>query len=109
MFMPQITILNLSKLTIQTVDSYKPLLYQLQSVGQDWMHACGGKGRCTTCSFKVVSGADNLTPLTNAEQRYQAQGQLKSNERLACQALIMGDVEIEVPTAYKLPHLPYSY
>lgn len=107
--MPQITILNLSKLTIQTADSYKPLLYQLQSGGQDWMHACGGKGRCTTCSFNVVSGAENLSPLTHVEQRFQTQGLLKSNERLACQALITGDVEIEVPNAYKLPHLRYSY
>lgn len=109
LFMPQITILNLSGLTIQTADSYRPILYQIHAAGQDWMHACGGKGRCTTCKCIVASGMENISPPSAPEQRYQAQGALKNDERLACQAIAHGDVEIVVPELSKLPHLTYSF
>lgn len=109
LFMPQITILNLSELTIQTSDSYRPLLHQIHAAGLDWMHACGGKGRCTTCKCIVVSGMENISPHTAAEQRYLEQGALKNDERLTCQAIALGDVEIVVPEMSKLPHLTYSF
>jgi len=74
----------------------------------DWMHACGGKGRCTTCKMIVVAGADELSPLTEAEQRYRAKGELATNERLACQAKVTGDCIVRAPQEYKLPHITYT-
>jgi ferredoxin len=41
-------------------------------------------GACGTCMIEVLEGADNLTPLTEAEQ---AMG-LAKNERLACQCTL---------------------
>ena len=40
------------------------------------MHACGAKGRCTTCRLQVLAGQENLSPLTAAELRYRAAGRL---------------------------------
>lgn len=74
----------------------------------DWMHACGGQGRCTTCKMIVVAGAEALSPLTDAEQRYRAKNELGKAERLACQAKISGTCHVRVPEEYKLPHLIYT-
>ncbi|MBX2894952.1 MAG: (2Fe-2S)-binding protein [Cyclobacteriaceae bacterium] len=74
----------------------------------DWMHACGGKGRCTTCKMILVRGTDALGLLTDAEKRYRQTGQLGATERLACQAEILGDCTIRTPEEYKLPHQAYT-
>lgn len=74
----------------------------------DWMHACGGKGRCTTCKMIVVAGAEALGPLTDAEHRYRATNELGVNERLACQAKVTANCRVRVPEVYKLPHLDYT-
>ena len=85
------------------------LLAALQAAGHDWMHACGAKGRCTTCRVQLRSGQENLSPPTPAEQRYQAAGRLLPNERLTCQTrLPAGDATGRVPEATKLPHMRYS-
>ena len=73
------------------------------------MHACGAKGRCTTCRLQVCAGQENLSPLTAAELRYSAAGRLRADERLTCQAqLPTGDVTARVPEATQLPHVRYQ-
>ncbi|GAB3304815.1 2Fe-2S iron-sulfur cluster-binding protein [Hymenobacter humi] len=85
------------------------LLAALQAAGHDWMHACGAKGRCTTCRLQVRAGMENLSLPTDAELRYRAAGRLLANERLTCQArLPAGEVTARVPDATKLPHVQYS-
>ncbi|WP_230679815.1 2Fe-2S iron-sulfur cluster-binding protein [Pontibacter rufus] len=85
------------------------LLGAIQEQHIDWMHACGGKGRCTTCRIIVQQGLDNFGPLTEAELRYRAKGRLKNNERLTCQCtLAHGNATVKVPDQTKLPHLAYS-
>ena len=84
------------------------LLAALHAAGHDWMHACGAKGRCTTCRLQVRAGAENLSPPTAAELRYQAAGRLLPDERLACQArLPAGETVGRVPEATQLPHVRY--
>jgi 2Fe-2S ferredoxin len=84
------------------------LLAAVQGAGHDWRHACGAKGRCTTCRLEVLAGAENLTPLTDPELGYRAAGRLLATERLTCQArLLEGAVRGRVPEATKLPHVPY--
>jgi len=106
--MAEIIIQNLGQKHIAGVTGEKPILQHLHQAGIDWMHACGGKGRCTTCSLIVVSGLENMQPLSAAEQKYRTTGQLRENERLACQAKTDADLTIRVPAAYQLPHLRYS-
>ena len=104
--MVRILIRNLRK-SINVTDLSKSLLGHLQEHRVDWMHSCGGKGRCTTCKTCIVEGAENLEPLTAAEWKYRGQGLLNDNERLACQVKLHGDVVLEVPDEGKLPHMKY--
>ena len=107
--MVKIVIENLGQKELFVNDLTKPLLRHLHENGIDWMHACGGKGRCTTCKMIVVSGMDKLTPISPAEVRYRSQNMLSANERLACQTRLSGDISIQVPEDYKLPHVHYSF
>ncbi|MEO7988433.1 MAG: 2Fe-2S iron-sulfur cluster-binding protein [Chryseolinea sp.] len=106
--MAKITIRNLNAREIVVQDFSRPALIQFGLHQLDWMHACGGKGRCTTCRFKIIDGADHIAPLTKAEEQYREQDLLQDNERLACQAIVLDDIVISVPDDCKLPHLQYS-
>ncbi|MFC6997360.1 2Fe-2S iron-sulfur cluster-binding protein [Rufibacter roseus] len=105
--MPELTVRNLGDLKVN-VEAGQSILAALQAVGQDWMHACGAKGRCTTCRIIVLQGQENLAPDTAAELRFRNNGRLKPNERLICQAQMTGPVVGRVPDQTKLPHLSYN-
>jgi ferredoxin, 2Fe-2S len=106
--MARIVIANWAEKTLEVTDLSKTLLRHLHDNQLDWMHSCGGKGRCTTCKAIIMEGAENFVPVTAAEQKYRSLGALKSAERLSCQAKITGDIKIIVPDEYKLPHIDYS-
>lgn len=108
--MASIVIRNLNEKTIQNPTLSKPLLWIFLENGIDWMHACGGKGRCTTCKAVILKGGENLIPKSPAELRYENQHQLAADERLCCQAKLMqGNLEVQIPDESKLPHVQYSY
>lgn len=106
--MPKIVIQNLNNKHIFSENSSLSLLSILQENYIDWMHACGGKGRCTTCKAIVWSGLSGLGELTDAERKYVEMGRLEDNERLACQCRVAGDIEISVAEENKFPHIHYS-
>lgn len=56
-------------------------------------HACGGNGFCTTCLCKVKSGGENLGERNDKEENM---GITAPTERLGCQAIVEGDVEVEI-------------
>lgn len=99
---------NLFNRTLDVDDHGKSLLHHFHDNDIDWMHACGGKGRCTTCKVMIRSGIDHFEPATPAENKYFAAGALQPGERLACQAKITGDVTVVAPVEYHLPHMRYS-
>ncbi len=72
-----------------------------QEQGYYWPTTCGGDGRCTTCACLVVSGMDHLSPRGRSEERVLAEERgpkvLEHPVRLACQARVHGDVEVEKP------------
>ncbi|WP_299822532.1 2Fe-2S iron-sulfur cluster-binding protein [uncultured Pontibacter sp.] len=106
--MPILTVQNLSNLKVK-VEEGQTLLKALQAAGMDWMHACGGKGRCTTCRIIVAQGLEHFGPLTESEMRYRSNSRLKDNERLTCQCtLATGNATGKVPEQTKLPHMSYS-
>lgn len=108
--MASIVIRNLPEKTIPNPNLSKPLLWIFLENRIDWMHACGGKGRCTTCKAVILNGGENLIPKSAVELKYESQNQLAPNERLCCQTkLIVGDLEVAVPEESKLPHVQYSY
>ncbi len=106
--MVKIVIENLGKKELLVSDLSHTVLRQVHSHFVDWMHACGGKGRCTTCKMIVVAGREYLSPLTEAELRYKHQRALGDNERLACQTLISGNIVVRIPEENKFPHVKYS-
>ncbi|MBX2943532.1 MAG: (2Fe-2S)-binding protein [Cyclobacteriaceae bacterium] len=106
--MVKIVIENLDRKELVINNYSKTVLNHLQDHFLDWMHACGAKGRCTTCKMIVVSGVENLSELTAAEIKYKSRGELRENERLTCQTKTSGDIVIRVPNSGKLPHMKYS-
>jgi 2Fe-2S ferredoxin len=106
--MASIMIENLFKKSFVVNDDSKTLLEHFHANNIDWMHACGAKGRCTTCKVIVKAGYDYFVAETPAERKYRQEGALKIHERLACQAKITGDVTLLAPREYQLPHLRYS-
>ncbi|MDQ3395644.1 MAG: (2Fe-2S)-binding protein [Bacteroidota bacterium] len=106
--MPDIVIENLNNIKLPANNNAKNVLEIIHSHFIDWMHACGGKGRCTTCKMQVISGMKNLSNLSKFEQQCFESEKLTENERLACQAKLLGDVVVRVPDNNKLPHMTYS-
>lgn len=106
--MAQVIIKNLRAKVVDLSFCDRSLLHCLLDSGLDWMHACGGKGRCTTCKVQVIEGMENLSALSHAEIKYQQLGQLNNDERLCCQIRLKGDIQINVPKEGRLPHLVYS-
>ena len=87
--MPLLTIQGLPGPPLE-VPAGRTVLAAIHSAGHDWWHACGAKGRCTTCRVRVLAGAECLAPPTEPELRYRAAGRLREDERLACQARVVG-------------------
>jgi ferredoxin, 2Fe-2S len=61
-------------------------------------HACGGSCACTTCHVIVREGAAHLTEMDEDEaDRLDLAWDPTPQSRLACQAVVKGDVVCEVP------------
>jgi 2Fe-2S ferredoxin len=106
--MVKIVIENLGQKEVPVSGSNLSVLRHIHAAGVDWMHACGGKGRCTTCRMQVIKGGEGLGSVTAAEQKYKRAGLLLNNERLACQAIVSSDIVVRVPDDTRLPHLQYT-
>ena len=65
--------------------------------GIDLQHACGGNCACTTCHVIVKQGEENLSGMDDDEddRLYLADG-LTLHSRLGCQAVVEGDVTVEI-------------
>lgn len=106
--MPILTVQNLFDFKLE-IEPGQTLLRALQAAGVDWMHACGGRGRCTSCRIVVQGGLDHFGPLTASEERYRQNGRLKPDERLTCQCTLdTGNATGSVPRQTMLPHMKYS-
>ena len=63
-------------------------------------HACGGNNACTTCHVIVKDNGDgNLTEMDDDEfDRLEKAPGLTLHSRLGCQAVVTGDVVVEIPS-----------
>jgi 2Fe-2S ferredoxin len=61
-------------------------------------HQCGGNCACSTCHVIVRKGFDKLSPSSEQEEDFldRAEG-LTPTSRLACQAVVKGDITVEIP------------
>ena len=53
-------------------------------------HVCSGRARCGTCRVRVEAGAGRLSPMDQAERKTLARVHAGANDRLACQARVLG-------------------
>ena len=106
--MAKITIRNMNNREIISNDNSSTILNIIQEAQIDWMHSCGGKGRCTTCKCIVHSGLDAFAAPNEAEQKLIDLGRLEPNQRLACQTTLNSDIEVSVAEKNKFPHIEYS-
>ncbi len=61
-------------------------------------HVCGGNCACTTCHVAVTEGMANLSEMDDDEaDRLDTAWDLTPTSRLACQAVVRGDVVCEIP------------
>ena len=58
-------------------------------------HACGGRGKCSTCRVKVVKGLDNCNSRSLRERKIAQHLGFSDEVRLACQTTIHGDVDVK--------------
>ena len=57
-------------------------------------NSCRGIGICARCRVRIVEGAENLGAPTSVEERVSKQRDLGADERLACQAVVLGDCAV---------------
>ena len=50
---------------------------------------------CGDCMIEVLEGAKNLSPPSTLETKLLKQKFAKANNRLACQAMVLGDVTVK--------------
>jgi ferredoxin, 2Fe-2S len=106
MAMHRVTFLPLKK-TVEVDDSRYPLadhgkpgslLDIALANGIELEHNCGGSCACTTCHVIVREGAENLSEMAEDEEdRLDMAEGLTIHSRLGCQAVVRGDVVVEIP------------
>ena len=84
-----------------------PVLTAARQLGVDLDSVCGGRGICSKCQVSpgvgefpkhgVTVAEDALSPWNKVEARYDEKRGLKEGRRLGCQAMVQGDVIIDVP------------
>jgi 2Fe-2S ferredoxin len=61
-------------------------------------HTCGGNCACTTCHVIIRAGEQNLSEMEDSEaDRLDLAEGVTLHSRLACQAVVRGDVVVEIP------------
>ncbi len=62
--------------------------------GVAFTHACGGRGKCSTCRIVVVEGSQACADRTAREQTIADQLSFGPTFRLACQTVVQGDATV---------------
>ena len=78
-----------------------------RSLGVYIESVCGGRGICGRCQIEVAEGEfakhgitsakDHLSPGNEVEARYARLRALPADRRLSCQAVVLGDLVVDVP------------
>jgi uncharacterized 2Fe-2S/4Fe-4S cluster protein (DUF4445 family) len=77
------------------IEAGASLLAAAQAGGAGLVSLCGGEGWCHGCVVHVVAG--EVSPPTTAERQALTETQLSEGCRLACQAIPLGDVRLDIP------------
>ena len=77
------------------VEAGATLFQAAQAAGVEIESVCGGRGTCAKCKVIATSGARAAHRAQEHERLTEAE--LRAGYRLACQAVVTGDVEVVVP------------
>jgi ferredoxin len=91
--MPKVTITT-DKKTFDVADNYA-LIDMCEQFDTSILFGCRD-GACGACMVRVISGAENLSPMKDDEKDFLETMAAQPNERLACQCRVKGDVTLEV-------------
>ena len=75
----------------------KTFLDVLNERGVAIAHECDGKCTCGTCVVQIIRGAPNLSPMKEQERFHLEAKGAEPGHRLACQSVILGEVEVSTP------------
>ena len=73
------------------INKDQTLLEASLQAGIPHFHACGGKGKCTTCRVMVLEGEENLSQPNKKEAKLRDSIKMTTSIRLACQTRIEGE------------------
>jgi ferredoxin len=59
---------------------------------------CDGNGLCTMCECRILEGADQLSPVTDAERTWLPTARMDDGYRLGCQAALRGNGSVRALT-----------
>lgn len=99
-FLPENTTVEFETGKLPYEDHGKPasILDVALNFGVHLEHACGGSCACTTCHVIVQEGENNLSEAEDDElDRLEMAAGLTLRSRLGCQAVVKGDVKVEIP------------
>ncbi len=82
------------------VEAGTTLLQAAIALDVDLDHFCGGSCSCGTCRVEVIAGAEHLSPMKPSEAIVLGHEATEAGDRLACQARVMGTVEVRVPAFF---------
>ena len=74
----------------------RSLLEAALAAGVPLEHACGGRGRCSTCRVLVAAGAAGCEARTEGEVALAARLAFPPDVRLACQVTVCGGADVTV-------------
>src|ERR1700690_4065669 len=105
---PKVTFVNIDrtvefesgKLPYQHHGKPESILDIALNFGIQLEHACGGSCACTTCHVHMKTGPEtNVSPMEDDEfDRVEQAGDYTLQSRLGCQAVVTGDVVVEIPS-----------
>lgn len=91
--MPKVTFIYDDQTQEVETDEGKTILQIALDAGIPMEHACGGNGFCTTCQCKLKVGMESLSERNDREENM---GITEDPDRLSCQAIVHGDVTVEI-------------
>lgn len=104
--MPKVGILP-DGVTVE-VSSGTTLLASAAIAGIELMRSCGGIGACTSCRVQILEGSDRLSRIGPAEEEQLRESGILATHRLACQAVVFGNVTVERPRWRSSPQSPVA-
>lgn len=94
--MPQVQVSPLG--VVISVREGETIMAAALALGYYWPTTCQMLATCGTCAVTILEGAENLSPMERAERacllNQRGPGALSQPVRLACQARVLGDVEV---------------